>query len=108
MKMHHPQAGDYETDNHVVAYELNRRIAWEPVRHGVARAADDPDRNGSRWIFELVPDGPDATIVTEIYDCSLAPEDQRAGMDNGRTWVRSMTRTLERLDRICAGPDEKH
>ncbi len=25
---------------------------------------------GQRWSFELTPDGPDATIVTEIFDCS--------------------------------------
>jgi hypothetical protein len=28
----------------------------------------------------LTPDGPDATVVTEIYDCSRAPEEDRAGM----------------------------
>ncbi|HKE51842.1 MAG TPA: hypothetical protein VKE25_10060, partial [Actinomycetes bacterium] len=45
--------------------------------------------------------GPDATIVTEIYDCSRAPEDEREGMDNGRIWIESMAATLDRLDRAC-------
>jgi len=111
MKMYFPALGEYEMNNHVVEYELDRRIGWEPEAgrgHPDASAEAARSRWGHRWSYELQPDGPDATIVTEIYDCSLAPEDQRAGMDNGRTWVRSMTRTLERLDRICAGPDEKH
>jgi hypothetical protein len=29
-------------------------------------------------MYELAPVGPDATIVTEIYDCSRAPEEERA------------------------------
>ena len=46
-------------------------------------------------------DGPDATVVTEIDDCSRAPEERRAGMDNGRVWIESMAKTLERLDALC-------
>jgi hypothetical protein len=41
--------------------------------------------------------------VTEIYDCSPAPEDQRAGMDVGKVWAESMASTLERLDALCTG-----
>jgi hypothetical protein len=48
-----------------------------------------------------VADGPNATVVTEIYDCSQAPEEQRLGMDNGRVWITSMTKTLARLDDLC-------
>jgi hypothetical protein len=57
---------------------------------------------GQRWSFELTPDGPDATIVTEIYDCSRAPDEERADMDNGAVWIESMTRTLERLDALSS------
>ena len=53
--------------------------------------------------FRADPDSPDATIVTEIYDCSGAPEEERAGMDDGRVWIESMAGTLERLDRACPG-----
>ena len=31
MKMHNDEMGDYEMANHVVEYEPNRRIGWEPV-----------------------------------------------------------------------------
>ena len=57
---------------------------------------------GHRWSYQLTPDGPDATIVTEIYDCSRAPEEERAGMDNGNVWAEAMAETLERLDALCA------
>jgi hypothetical protein len=39
--------------------------------------------------------------VTEVYDCSRAPADARAGMDDGEVWVAGMARTLERLDAAC-------
>ena len=59
---------------------------------------------GQRWSYQLTPDGPDATVVTEIYDCSRAPEEQRAGMDDGKVWLEAMAKTLERLDVLCARP----
>ena len=51
-----------------------------------------------------MPDGPEATVVTEIYDCSRAPDAARAAVDDGRTWIASMTATLARLDKLCARP----
>ena len=60
-----------------------------------------PAHWGQRWSFELTPDGPDATVVTEIFDCSRVPEDQREDIDNGNIWIEDMRRTLERLDRLC-------
>jgi len=106
MKMYFSHLGDYEMNNHVVEYEQDRRIGWEPAagRGHPSATPDSPDRArwGQRWSYQLTPDGPDATIVTEIYDCSRAPEQERAGMDNGKVWIESMTKTLERLDALCA------
>ncbi len=108
MKMHFPHLGDYEMNNHVVEYEPDRRIGWEPEagRGHPDAAADNPEpaRWGHRWSYQLTPDGPGATIVTEIYDCSRAPADERAEMKNGQVWIESMTRTLERLDALCTRP----
>ena len=53
--------------------------------------------------LRLTPDGPDATIVTETYDCSRAPEEERAGMNDGQVWRSAMAATLEGLDRACTG-----
>jgi hypothetical protein len=106
MKMFYPHLGDYEMNNHVVEYEPDRRIGWEPeAGRGHPAAAPDsprPARWGQRWSYQLTPDGPDATVVTEIYDCSQAPADERAGLDDGKFWIEAMTQTLARLDALCA------
>jgi hypothetical protein len=98
MNMHFHTLGDYQMDNHVVEFEPNTRIAWEP-----AAGAGHPQvggRVGHRWGFLLTPDGDDATIVTETYDCSAAPRDFREEMNNGQIWISSMEDTLKRLDEI--------
>ena len=106
MKMYFPHLGEYEMNNHVVEYEPDRRIGWEPEagrgHPDAAPGGSAATRWGHRWSYQLAPDGPDATVVTEIYDCSQAPEDERAGMDYGKVWIKSMARTLERLDALCA------
>ena len=106
MKMYFPHLGDYEMNNHVVEYEADRRIGWEPeAGRGHPDAVPESlaqTRWGHRWSYQLTPDGPDATIVSEIYDCSRAPQTERVGMDNGKVWIESMNKTLERLDALCA------
>jgi uncharacterized protein YndB with AHSA1/START domain len=90
-KMYFTAMGDYEMHNRVVAFEADRCIAWEPGNAELAR-------NGSRWRYDLTPDGPQATVVTETYDCTDSPESVRDVVDNGQAWVAAMTSTLERLD----------
>jgi hypothetical protein len=105
MSMHNAEMGDYEITNHVVEFRRNRLIGWEPVLSAASRAEDAADigeRGGHRWIYELTPAGPGATIVTETYDCSRAPEWLRRAVRNGDRWVASMTATLEKLDQQCA------
>ena len=112
MRMYFSGLGDYEMNNHVVEYERDRRIGWEPEagrghpaaaagRAGASAAGQGGSRWGHRWSYELVPDGADATTVTEIYDCSRAPADARADMNDGEVWADGMARTLERLDAAC-------
>jgi hypothetical protein len=104
MKMYYSEIGPYEMNNHVVEYELNRHIGWEPeAGHGHPDVDSATARWGHRWSYHLVPDGSDATIVTERYDCSHAPEEERSSIDNGRIWIDGMTKTLERLDALCTG-----
>jgi uncharacterized protein YndB with AHSA1/START domain len=98
LKMYYSELGDYEMANRVVEFEPNRRITWEPERNDIFEPSW-----GHRWGYELVPDGRQATIVSQIYDCSAAPEDARVGMNNGRIWIGAMTKTLERLDQHCTG-----
>jgi uncharacterized protein YndB with AHSA1/START domain len=106
MKMHNEEFGDYEMNNLVVAYEENRRIGWAPTLLREQEASTDLPVEKSAaitWTFQLTPDGPHATEVTEIYDCSNASEELRRAVKNGDRWLESMTKTLQRLDEYCAG-----
>jgi len=103
MRMHNDEMGDYEMTNHVVEFEPERRIAWEPVLTAATRPEDLEElgeRAGHRWGFVLEPDGPHATVVTETFDCSVAPEWLRTVLKNGTRWLPVMTATLERLDHL--------
>jgi hypothetical protein len=105
MKMHRDDLGDYEMNNYVVEYDLNRRIGWEPgPGEGHPAAAEYPvgTRGGWRWTFELAPDGPGATVVTEIFDCAAAPAWVQEATRNGEEWREGITNSLERLDELCA------
>jgi hypothetical protein len=105
MKMYYSEIGEYEMNNHVVEYEQDRRIGWEPES---GRGHPDAGNSwGQRWSYQLTPDGPDVTIVTEVYDCSRVPEEERSGMSDGKVWIESMTETLERLDALCTGPGNR-
>jgi hypothetical protein len=107
MRMYFSQLGDYDMKNHVVEFEQDRLIGWEPEAGdsypGIEAQDPDERRWGHRWSYSLVPDGPAATIVTETYDCSRAPAEERAGMQDGRVWQAAMAETLERLDQASTG-----
>ena len=55
------------------------------------------ERPDHRLTYELTPVDPTATLVTETYDCSRAPEWLRHAVKGGSRWIDSMTATLERL-----------
>ncbi|MFE9451844.1 SRPBCC family protein [Streptomyces sp. NPDC006739] len=104
MRMHYERYGDYEMNNHVVEYEPGRRIGWAPrPGRGHPDATAPGGAWGHRWIFDLLPDGAEATVVIETFDGSRMPEDKRAEVDSGRAWwQRQMASTLERLAALCA------
>jgi hypothetical protein len=109
MKMHR-LGRDYVMVNHVVEFEPNRRIFWEPAPGDLETAGDDPSKvgvpAGYRWGFSLTPDGEDATVVTEVFDCG--PEENRwILLREGGEWINgtnsvleSMTATLLRLEKV--------
>ena len=105
MKMYFEPLGDYVMLNHVVEYEPGRCIGWEPAPGDSISAQDGLFAigvpAGQRWSFDLTPNGTNATIVTEIYDCAAAPEQLRVAVRNGETWVDSMIESLARLDELC-------
>lgn len=104
MRMHNDVIGDYVMANHIVEFEHGRRIFWEPA----LREVSGPEgaelvgvRSGLRWGWEFRPDG-DATVVTEVYDCTRGPEWLREVTRNGEDWIPVMTASLENLERIAA------
>lgn len=109
MKMHR-MGDDYLMINHVVEFELNRRLFWEPAPGDTSRSINHDAANigvpaGYRWGYLLSPDGPNATVVTEVFDAgTLADELFRDGGSwiNGKNSVlESMATTLLELDKIC-------
>ena len=112
IKMHR-LGRDYEMINHVVAYEANRLIAWEPSPGDVDTAGGDPSKigvpSGYRWGYELVPDGVGTTVVTEFFDCGteengwILERDDGGWINGHNSLVVSMTRTLARLEQVCLG-----
>ena len=91
----------------VVSFEAEPSSA---TAHGAASNMTVPRETHFkyRWTYDLVPDGPGATVVTEIYDCSRAPADARVDMDGGQIWIEGMTQTLERLAAVCAEQVVEH
>jgi uncharacterized protein YndB with AHSA1/START domain len=94
--------GPYTMDNHVVEFEPGRRIAWAPAagddKTGRADAIGEPV--GHRWVFDLAADG-DATVVTETYDCSAAPEQLQKAVNGGEHWRAGMDATLVKLEELA-------
>jgi hypothetical protein len=101
---------DYLMLNYVVEFETNRRIFWEPAPGDVATARGDPSKVGMpagyRWGYSLSPDGDDATVVTEVFDCD-SEENRQSLLREGGEWINgtnsvleSMTASLERLEKI--------
>ena len=114
MEMHR-LGDDYLMLNYVVEFESDRRIFWEPAPGDPSRTeGDDPSKvgipAGYRWGYILIPDGDDATVVTEVFDFGTVTEEIRQSlMSDGGRWINgnnpmieSMTSSLERLEKIFA------
>lgn len=111
MKMHR-LGDDYLMLNHVVEFEPDRRIFWEPAPGDPSRAeGNDPSKvgipAGYRWGYILAPDGDDVTLVTEVFDHGPLPEDL---LRDGGAWINgtnpvleSMAASLERLEQASTG-----
>jgi uncharacterized protein YndB with AHSA1/START domain len=109
MNMHHKEMGDYQMRNKVVEYEAGRRLVWEPVRVETSGPGQEEvlaESGRYRWGFELSPDGPGATMVTETFDCTRSGEDLRQAVQEGEGWRDAMTASLARLELLAkaAGP----
>lgn len=62
MNMHaEHMGGDYQTDNHVVAFDENKLVGWK-----TAPAGTEP--KGWQWVYRLESNGSDSTDVSLTYD----------------------------------------
>lgn len=108
MKMHNDTLGDYTTENHVVEFEADRRIAWEPV----LKETDKPEAQSRvgdnahlRWRWELTPQPGGGTRVTAFYDLSLAPEWLHEATNKGEYWRPAMEASLANLAKLVEEAD---
>ena len=105
MKMHNDEMGEYEMTNYVTGFEPDRLITWEPVMSAASR---EEDKRGigyrdepHMWCYVLAQGTDGSTVVTEIYDCSRAPEWLRQATQGGERWVPAMTETLAKLETLA-------
>ena len=109
MNMHHAEFGDYQMRNEVIGYEAGRLLEWEPVR--VAASPQEQEAIGGparyRWGYQLSPDGPGATLVTETFDCSRSPDDLRKAVRDGEGWRDAMTASLARLELLAKSAGQR-
>jgi hypothetical protein len=102
INMHNDHDGDYQVRNVVVDYVDGRRLVWAPMT-----PASDPSEQHDvdpvryEWGYEFAPDGTGATIVTETFDCRLAPPELRERLREGETWRDAMTASLARLELLA-------
>jgi uncharacterized protein YndB with AHSA1/START domain len=84
-----------ERENHVVAFEEGRRIAWRPSEPGQTPP-------GHLWSWELEPLDPSRTRVTHTYDWSQLTDEKRFGRARSTTTER-LGASLERLAGLAEG-----
>lgn len=70
MNMHGDHmGGDYRTHNFVTAYDENKMVGWKPAPEGEDGSAPEGPK-GWEWLYELTPQGSDATEVSLTYSWS--------------------------------------
>lgn len=63
--------GDYQTRNEVFALQENKVVGWKNTKNTTSGA-----EVGAKWLYELEPEGPDATRVKLTYDRSEIENEQ--------------------------------
>ena len=105
MRMHNDFLGDYTIDNHVVEFDPERRLAWEPVLSATAREeakANIGHNLHHRWGYELEMVDPTGTLITEFFDCSRSSEAWQEDLqEDMQSWMpAAMAVTLEKIERL--------
>ncbi|KRE39359.1 polyketide cyclase [Janibacter sp. Soil728] len=85
--------GEYQTDNHVTAFDPNKMVGWK-----TAPAGTEPP--GWEWLWELEPQGADSTLVTHTYDWSKVTD--KALLDKISFPLVTQDQLEETLGRLAA------
>jgi hypothetical protein len=107
MNMFNDEMGDYVMENHVVEFEPERCVVWEPVMKSI----ENPDFQSGvgdsalqQWGWRLEPLDAEHTRVTEFFDCSRSPERLRVAVKDGEQWRPDIEASLENLERLTTDP----
>ncbi|HWE55189.1 MAG TPA: SRPBCC family protein [Acidimicrobiales bacterium] len=106
MNMFNDDMGDYVMENHVVEFEPDRRITWEPVMKAIEKddfKGDIGNPGRHQWGWRLEPIAGAGTRVTECFDCSRSPADLQKVLRGGERWRPDMEASLENLARLVGG-----
>ncbi len=106
--MVHWHLGAYVMANHVVAFERDRLIAWEPVVFSYEnpeyeQAVGQPGLR--HWGWQLEPLSDESTRVTAFFEGSRLPESLREFIEDGEFWRPAMATSLDNLENIVTQPD---
>lgn len=100
---------DYLIINHVVEFDHNKCIFWEPAPGDISRTqGNDPSKigiaAGYRWGYVLTAEGENSTVVTEVFDYSAVSDDL---LRDGGSWINghntlkdSMAASLAKLEQL--------
>lgn len=109
MSMTHWSRGNYTMENHVVEFERDRRIAWEPVAQVSDRGDFDSDgrnRESRCWGWQLDPLSDESTRVTESFEGRNLSDALRGFIKDGEFWRPAMVTSLENLEVLATSADE--
>ena len=88
--------GEYRTDNHVTGFADGKLLAWK-----TAPAGTEPP--GWEWVWELTPQGPDATQVRHTYSWSDVDKKLREKLPFPVVSEKQLADTLGNLAAAVAG-----
>ena len=104
INMVHWHLGNYVMANHVLEFEPDHLISWEPVVYSYENPeyAQSVGHPGLRtWGWRLEPLSAERTRVTEFFEGSRLPEELRTFIRDGEFWRPAMVTSLENLERIA-------
>jgi hypothetical protein len=108
MSMTHWDLGDYVMENHVVEFEQDYRVAWEPVAQVNKDERWDrmpSNREPRQWGWQLVPLSEERTRVTAFFEGSRLSEGLRKFIEDGEFWRPAMVTSLDNLKRLATQSD---